>query len=152
MKKEEIKRMWLAATLVCSAIISVIFLYAVIVELTSRYAAFKPALSGRPAALLKYAVYMASAASVMALRFIKPFFEAKKAAPAGTLKALLGFSVITAALCEIPALTGLVLFFLAGYYWDFYMLALFSVIMELFYLPKYAEWEERIRNAHGLQP
>ena len=44
----------------------------------------------------------------------------------------------------------MILFFLTGGYWDFYLLAIFSAGMELFFFPKYKDWEEKLRNGYGL--
>jgi hypothetical protein len=49
----------------------------------------------------------------------------------------------------VPALAGLVLFFLTGAYWDFYLLAAFSAALEVIFFPRYSRWEEKIASECG---
>jgi hypothetical protein len=57
-----------------------------------------------------------------------------------------------AALAEASAVLGLVLFVLAGRRQDFYLLAGWSLVLQLAHFPRYARWEEAARTAarqHG---
>ncbi|MFW6137276.1 MAG: hypothetical protein ACOC5U_04280, partial [Candidatus Aminicenantaceae bacterium] len=49
--------------------------------------------------------------------------------------------VWTAALCEIPALLGLMFFLLTGTSRDFYFLLILSVILFFMYFPKKIQWQ-----------
>ncbi len=146
MKKEELKKAWLAAAIVTGAIISAIFIYAIVVEIISRTSSFKAPLIGAAAAAVKYALYILGVGAVFSLRYIRPAMEKRGGTASHTLSALLKKAVLTAAVCEAPAFAGLMLFFLTSGYWDFYLLAVFSAGLELYFFPKYREWEETIRN------
>lgn len=68
-----------------------------------------------------------------------------------TLIRKLGTSaVVTYALCEVPAIYGLVLFFLGGLYRDSYLLLAYSLALLLIYFPRYARWEEWMRSSSRL--
>lgn len=150
MNRADLKKTWRAAAIISAGIISAVFVYAVVIEVVRRLPGFAPPLKGAGAAAAMYALYVLGAAGPFSLKFIRPRFETPKPSPDGTAKAMLAFSVIAAALCETPALTGFVLFLLTGRCLDFYLLTFFSVIMELVYFPRYDRWEEKLRGAHGL--
>lgn len=149
MKKEALRKAWLAAAIAAGAIISAIFIYALVVEIVSRAGSFKAPVTGTAAAAVKYALYLLSVGAVFSLRVIRPAMEARKETAAQALTALVKEAAVTAAVCEAPAFAGLMLFFLTGGYWDFYLLASFSAALELFFFPKYRVWEEKIRNDYG---
>ena len=67
------------------------------------------------------------------------------------LNKLKTFTIITLALCEIPAICGFVLFFLWGINFDFYFLIGISLISEYKYFPRLSQWEEIISRAIGYQ-
>ena len=152
MKKEELRKAWFAAAVVTGAIISAIFIYALVVEIISRTPSFRAPLTGAAAAAARYALYLLGLGAVFPLRFIRPALTARGGTASQALSALLKKAVVTAALCEVPAFAGLLLFFLVRAYWDFYLLAVFSAGLELFFFPKYREWEETIRNGYGPGP
>lgn len=149
MKRQELRKIWRAAAVISAALTSTVLVYGAAVEAVSRLTRFVPPLAGAGAAAAVYAIYVLGAAAVFSLKFIRPFFAAPRPAPRETARALLVFSAMAAALCELPALLGAVLFFLTGRLPDFYMLAVFSIAMELAHFPKYHNWEERMRAEHG---
>jgi hypothetical protein len=55
-------------------------------------------------------------------------------------------STVSAALCEVPAILGLVLFFLSGSTEDFYVLLFISLALFVLFFPRYANWEEWIES------
>ncbi len=75
MKKEDLRKAWITAAVISGAIISAIFVYALVVEIISRILSFKPLLAGPGAAAVRYAFYIAGAGSVFALKFIRPAME-----------------------------------------------------------------------------
>jgi hypothetical protein len=54
---------------------------------------------------------------------------------------------VATALAEAAAVIGLVLFLLAGRRLDFYLLAGWSLLLQLFHFPRYERWEEAARTA-----
>jgi hypothetical protein len=150
MKKEELIKARRTAAMISAAIISAVFLYAAVVEAVSRFAAFSPPVTGTASAVLRYALYFLGVSAVLALRFVRPAMESRRNASPDAAARMLAQAVVTSALCEVPALAGFMLFVLTGGYWDFYLLASFSTVMELINFPTYREWEDKIRNGCGL--
>jgi hypothetical protein len=59
-------------------------------------------------------------------------------------------TIATFALCEVPAILGLVLFLLGGASKDFYSLALVSVAFMVLYFPRYRHWETWVIGTSGI--
>jgi len=146
MRKEDLRKAWLTAAVINGGIISAIFVYALAVEAVSRSMPFSPPLTEPIAGAVRYAFYILGAGAVFALKFIRPGIEDRAEPPGKAVRALIRRTVITAAVGEIPAFLGFMLFFLAGNRWDFYLLAAFSAATEFAYFPKYRIWEEKTRN------
>jgi magnesium-transporting ATPase (P-type) len=68
-----------------------------------------------------------------------------------TVSKLLNASILTNVLCELVAIYGLVLFFLAKNLSDFYMFLVLSFIYFVFYFPGYAQWERSARAVAGIE-
>ncbi|MCX6565278.1 MAG: hypothetical protein NTW38_02455, partial [Candidatus Aminicenantes bacterium] len=62
------------------------------------------------------------------------------------LDSLFGTALIDLVLAEIPAILGLVLFLIAGYNWDFYILLFVSLFLLFMYLPRLKNWEDILQN------
>jgi len=58
-------------------------------------------------------------------------------------------AVVTYALCEAPAIFGLVLFFLSRNSSDFHIFLLISLFYFAIYFPKFSQWEEWHRKQQG---
>ncbi|MFP5212783.1 MAG: hypothetical protein ACLGPL_05335 [Acidobacteriota bacterium] len=61
--------------------------------------------------------------------------------PRSTVNRLRMATIVTFALCEVPALFGLVLFLLGGLHSEFYLMLAFSLVGMLLYFPRYNHWE-----------
>jgi hypothetical protein len=74
--------------------------------------------------------------------------------PDDTAKALVNkfrtATIITFALCEVPAIAGLVLFFLGGPAENFYILALYSSALMVIYFPQVRHWQAWIQKPTGM--
>ena len=151
MKKGELKKAYLAAALACAGIITAIVFYTVVVEIL-RHIGHQPPLTGPAAYGLKYFFYITGALPLIVLKFVNSRLDVKKPSPEETARLLTLLAIIRAAVCEMPAVSGLVLFALTGCYWDFYLLALFSIALEIFNFPKLGAWEERLRGDFGQLP
>jgi len=57
--------------------------------------------------------------------------------------------VVTLALCELPAVLGLAMYFLGRMYFDFYILLAFSLVLFFFYFPRYERWKEWMDRKAG---
>ena len=151
MKTEDPSKAWSVAAFISGVITGSLLIYVAIVETVVRFLDFTPPMDAAAAAAVKYGLYFSGAASVFAVKYIKPFLEARKTA-LSVPGLMLAQSAATAALCEFPALAGLMIFFLTGGYWDFYLLTAFSAVMEAVHFPRRRAWEERARNRRALIP
>lgn len=59
-------------------------------------------------------------------------------------------TIVTFALCEVPAIAGLVLFFLGGPAENFYILALYSTALMVLYFPQLRHWQAWIQKPTGM--
>lgn len=148
MDSQALKKAYITAAIVSAAITGAILVYAVVGEVL-RHAGLKPLLQPPASYALKYALYFLAVSPVLALKFLAPGFAAKRATPEDTVKALTAGSIVTAALCEVPGVAGLLLLLLAGGYQDFYLLLAFSAALEAWHFPRLSRWEERLRGDFG---
>ncbi len=51
-------------------------------------------------------------------------------------------TIMVTALCEVPAILGVVLFFIGGNRWDFYPFLFLSALLILLYFPRYNFWQD----------
>lgn len=149
MNPERLKKAYLSAAIAATGIIFAIVLYTVLVEFLRGSGAHKPPLAPPAAYAAKYALYIAGLSALAALKLMSAKLGAKMPTPEDTLKALTTLAIVKAALCEVPAVAGLVLFLLAGFRADFYLLVVFSLALEIYHFPRLGQWEERIRGDFG---
>ena len=97
---------------------------------------------------LRYAFYGLGLMQIFLIKFIRE--SATKSIAQVDLKFLSShlqkMSMISAVLCEIPAMLGLVLFFLSGSDKDFYFLLIVSLVLFVLYFPRYRNWEVWIKS------
>lgn len=148
---EQLRKSYQTAAIVAAAVTASTVMYALVAELVAR-AGFTPPLSSAAANVIKFAFYIAAASSYVTVRAADRVFGAKRPDPASALKALVTQAVVRAALCEMPAILGLVLFLLTGLRADLYMLLSVAVALELWHFPRLSRWEERLRADFGQLP
>lgn len=61
---------------------------------------------------------------------------------------LVNAAVITFALCEVPSVLGLVLYFLARSVTDFYLFLIISLFAFSFHFPRFSQWEAWAKQRH----
>jgi hypothetical protein len=97
---------------------------------------------------LRYAFYALGLLQVFLIKFIRE--TATKSITTVDAQILIRYlqriSMISASLCEVPVLLGLVLFFLSGNPQDFYVLLLVSFVLFVMYFPRLNNWEEWIKS------
>ena len=102
--------------------------------------------------ILRYILYGPALFQVLTIQVLQRTLLKK--APGGELQVLAGklstSAIVIYALCETPAIYGLVLFLLAGLYQDFYLLLAYSLGLLLIHFPRYSRWEEWIGEGVGL--
>ncbi len=92
---------------------------------------------------LRYVFYGFSVILVLLLRRLPAWFgPGAQASDSARAARMFQASVLTSALCEIPAILGLLLAVLTGQRQDFYYLIGLSFILFLLYFPRRSRWEE----------
>ena len=101
--------------------------------------------------LVRMVFYALALAQFLMIGFVRGLIlRTSSPEPVATLLAKLArANIVTLALCELPALFGLVLFFLAGFVSDFYLLFGVSMLMLFFYFPRYNKWKNWVINKAG---
>ena len=130
MDAEKLKRAWQTAAGVAASIVGAIFFYTVVVEIMTK-AGHKPTMQAQAADSARYALYFVGLSAIAVLRMAELKLGGKKATPEETVRALTVLAIVRAALYEVPAVAGLVVFLLTGSRMDFYTLAVFSLMMYL---------------------
>lgn len=97
---------------------------------------------------LRYAFYALGLVQIFLIKFIRE--TATKSITSVDVKILTNhlqkMSMISATLCEVPVILGLVLFFLSGKAQDFYVLLIVSFVLFVMYFPRFGNWEEWIKS------
>jgi hypothetical protein len=135
--------------MISGSMISSLFVYALVVEVLSRSRGVEAATSAPE--VLRWAFYAVAVAMVFMSHVAKAFML--RGAGAGgeeqLVARLMTATVVTAALAETPAILGLVLYVVGGYYTDFYFLALISLYLLMRHFPRWGQWEQRLQR-HGV--
>ncbi|MCX5791360.1 MAG: hypothetical protein NTY45_03955 [Elusimicrobia bacterium] len=151
MDKATLTKRYLTAAAAAGGIIAAIVFYTLIVEFL-KHRGYTPPLVPPAAYVLKFALYLTGASALAALKLAGRAEAVKKPTPGETILLLTRLALLRAAVCELPAVSGLILFILTGYYWDFYLLAAFALVLELANFPRPGAWEERLRSDFGQLP
>jgi len=93
---------------------------------------------------LRYILYGAAVAAVVLLRALRGVILRKRPGEdeAALGRKLLQASILTTALGEVPAVLGMVLFFLMGLKRDFYILAAVSLVLMFMFFPRLGQWRD----------
>jgi len=97
---------------------------------------------------LRYAFYALGLLQIFLIKFIRETAtrSIRTVDPKILINHLQRMSMISAALCEVPAMLGWVLFFLSGNAQDFYILLVISFVLFVIYFPRFANWEDWIKS------
>jgi hypothetical protein len=125
--------------IIASAMIVALFGYALVVEAIKfqhqPFTGFAPQSPNQT----REGIFAGALLMLVAIRIIRNMLLKKT--PNDTVKTLLtklkAATIITSALCEIPAILGLVLFLMGGHSKDFYILLLYSLTLMVLYFPRY---------------
>jgi hypothetical protein len=137
-----------SVTLYVAFMISVAIYLVVFEVLKARIPDFQGMMEKIDLPWLRYAFYALGMVQIFLIRFIRE--TATKSIATVDAKVLIGhlqrMSMISAALCEVPVILGLVLFFISGSAQDFYILLILSFLLFVLYFPRYTNWEEWIKS------
>ena len=146
---DDLKKTHNVAFVVNVAIIGTLILYAVVIEiLRKQLAPFQGLAEITNVSFLRYILYGIAILTIFLIRVIRGMLLRKPSSEDFYLlrSRLLQTSLITAALCEIPAILGLILFLLTASLRDYYQLAGVSFILVFLHFPRYGNWEAWIKN------
>lgn len=134
------KKRYFVARLLYMAFVASLFIYALMAELlTNQIQNFPSQINiGIDYSKLRYLFYGIAVVMIILLRSLRGTLLKK--AP------LHATSIITAAICESPAILGLVLFMLTGIKRDFYFLLIVSLFLLFMYFPRYSHWQEELKQ------
>jgi len=152
----ELKRGYRQATIIGMAMVFGVLIYALIVEIMR----MNPGFLGEPLYLkdtdsIKYILLGLALIEFFLIRMIRGRVLSRKQDQTTKLQRgsfstkvtkLLITSIITYAFCESIAVYGLVLFFVTKRPFDFYLFMGISLIYFAAYFPRYAQWEEWVRE------
>lgn len=152
---DELKKAYRIVVIIGIAIVVSVFAYAVVVEyIKATQKPFKGFAPFPEVEILRYLFFGLAAMQFFLIRFIRGFILSKKdmtaqftqGKPSVSIQQLFVSSIITFALCEAVAIYGLVLFFIAGNFIDFYIFLIISLIYFAIYFPRYSQWEEGVKK------
>lgn len=146
---ESLKKIYNVAFIVNVAIVGTLILYAVVIEILRRQLApFQGLTEVSNVTLLRYALYGIAILNIFFIRVARGLLLRKPSSEEFNFLRfkLLQASLVTAALCEIPAILGLILFLLTGSVRDYYQLAGVSFILVFLHFPRYGNWDAWIKN------
>jgi hypothetical protein len=147
---EDLKKAYLTSTIVNSAIIASLVVYVVVAEMIkAQYEPFEGFVKGFDLPPLRYALYVLALVQLMVMIKIRGILLRKISfdGPEEAISRLSRTSLITSALCEAPAIFGLVLYLLGGLSRDFYVLLAWSGFLFFLYFPRYSNWESWVKSA-----
>jgi hypothetical protein len=144
-----LRKAYRTSSLVGAAIISSLFLYAILVEVGRAW--LKPFLGFARvdnALVLRYAFYAAAIVIVILSRILNSLIlrKSSKDAPEAIVRKLSLAAIVSMALGEGPAIMGLALFLLGAFSRDFYMLLIVSLFLEFMYFPRLRNWEDYLTD------
>jgi len=133
------------ATIICGAMAASTVLYALVVAVISAsqapFEGFAP--SFQPS-ILRTALWTLAIVDAGLIGLVRRALVARSRSEgaAGQARRLITTAVVTAALAELPAIIGLVLFMLSGLHGDFYALLALSLALQAIYFPRLDGWRE----------
>ncbi len=148
-RESDLKRGFRTTLIINGALVASLFIYAVMVELIkAQLRPFPGFASGSRPDSWRYFFYAAAIGAVVLVRFIgRAMFKASPEESVPHLIArLVRATVMTAALGELPAVLGFVLFLLTGFSRDFYILMFVSLFLEFMYFPRLKVWQDTVRE------
>jgi hypothetical protein len=146
---EELRRSFRSVLVIAVSILVTLLLFLALEEVLR--ARLKPfagyAAAGNPQTL-RYIIFGSAVAVIVLIRIIRGAMMRKRPGEdVGTLaQKIARASIVTFVLAEVPAVLGLLLFFLRGLNRDFYALLFVSLIIVFMHFPRLSSWEEWIAS------
>ena len=133
------------AAIICGAMAASTVLYALVVAVISTFQApFGGFAPGAQPSILRSALWTMALVEAGLIGLVRRALLARSRSEGAAAQArrLITTAVVTAALAEVPAILGLVLFMLWGLSGDFYALCALSLALGAIYFPRLDGWRE----------
>lgn len=147
----DLKKSFRTTVIASGAMLASLLFYALMVELArSQLRPFRGILPpGVRPQTLRYVFFGAAALTVVLVRIAgRARFKRIPGESFAQLVSRLSRTVVTtAALAELPAVLGFVLFLLTGFSRDFYVLLFCSFVLEFIYFPRLRDWQDTVRES-----
>ena len=149
MFEKELKKYYKLATIISYAVLVIVLIYAIVIELFRNMGiSLEPLLEPQAALLAKIAAFFMVASIFIIIKQVSKtkLKEESNKTPEAFLQNIFFVDMIKAAIFEVPAFIGFILFFLTGAYAEFYILSAFSVILVISNFPKAENWTKELRR------
>ena len=133
------------AAMIYGAMMGSVLLYAVAVEVVNfSQAPFSGFAASTMDPMVRYSLWGVALLQIILIGLVRRSLLAKSAsaAPVASVAKLITVAIVTAALAEIPAILGLVLFMVSGLRADFYGLLTLSLALLATWFPRLESWRE----------
>ena len=133
------------AAIICGAMAASTVLYALVVAVISVFQApFEGFAPGAQPLILRSALWTTALVEAGSIGLVRRALLARSRSEGAAEQArrLITTAVVVAALAEVPAILGLVLFMLRGLCGDFYALFALSLALQAIYFPRLDGWRE----------
>jgi hypothetical protein len=146
---QDLKKAYKTSSMLYVAFMLSLVIYLVVFEvLKARIPDFQGIMEKIDFLWLRYAFYALGLVQIFLIKFIRE--TATKSIKTVEARILINhlqrMSMISAILCEVPVILGLVLFFLSGNALDFYVLLILAFVFFVMYFPRFSNWEEWIKS------
>ena len=146
---QDLKKAYKTSSMLYVAFMLSLVIYLVVFEvLKARIPDFQGIMEKIDFLWLRYAFYALGLVQIFLIKFIRE--TATKSIKTVEARILINhlqrMSMISAILCEVPVILGLVLFFLSGNVQDFYVLLILSFVSFVMYFPRFSNWDEWIKS------
>jgi F0F1-type ATP synthase membrane subunit c/vacuolar-type H+-ATPase subunit K len=159
---DKLRAAYRVAVIIGLVMMATLLVYAVVVGILEKDPALirgTTALPGSQVEIIKFALIGVTVVHFFVIRFVNslllkpkekrgttPDARSRQSGEPPEFGILTTAAVVTYALCEAPAIYGLVLFFLGKNSSDFHLFLLFSLFYFAVYFPKFSKWEEWYRD------
>jgi F0F1-type ATP synthase membrane subunit c/vacuolar-type H+-ATPase subunit K len=145
----DLQREYRTTTIIAAAMASALLVYTAIVEVMkyqhSPFTGFSP----ESVASLRDIFLLSILVVLVAIRKIRISILKKEKTDnlESLVKKLKVSTIITFAFCEVPAILGLIIFFLGGFAKEYYILLTCSMVSMFIYFPRYRHWKAFVGRA-----
>lgn len=138
---DNFKKVCATAQIICASVVASTLVLAVVVEIVKRAGQVGSMLPPETASMVRMVFYVIVFGELMALQVLRKILLSRPQGRPVSLDKLQTSSIVTSALCESIAIFGLVMYFIGGFYLDFYIFLAAAIALQLFYFPRQDSWK-----------